>query len=101
MALDSNCSIKSPPPFDPDAFGSTTSAVGHSGADLIQASGATFTADVCAGSPHSTELDVVDMHAQRLALEVVSDEDACSSINILLSQTPQRVDAQPRTSRTL
>lgn len=52
-------------------------------------------ADACPGSSHSTELDVVDMHVQRLALEVISDEDACSSINIVLSQTSDRAAEQP------
>lgn len=53
----------------------------------------------CPESPHSTELDVVDMHVQRLALEVTSDEDVCSSINIVLSQTPDQAAEQPDKGR--
>jgi hypothetical protein len=43
--------------------------------------------DERSGSPHSTELDTVDMHVERLAFEVTSDEDdAVSSIDIVLPQ---------------
>lgn len=53
------------------------------------------------GSPHSTELDVVDMHVQRLALEVTSDEDACSSIDIVLSQGSDLAKATSETGRAI
>lgn len=42
-----------------------------------------------AGSAHSTELDLVDMHVERLALEIQGDEDARSSIDITLPQTSE------------
>lgn len=39
------------------------------------------------GTPHSSELDLVDMHVERLALEVASDEHVRSSVEITLPQT--------------
>lgn len=42
-----------------------------------------------AGSAHSTELDLVHMHVERLALEIASNEDARSSIEITLPETSE------------
>jgi hypothetical protein len=58
--------------------------------------------DERSGSPHSTELDTVDMHVERLAFEVTSDEDdAVSSIDIVLPQAPDPARARSNTPKAM
>lgn len=54
-----------------------------------------------AGSLHSTELDPVDMHVQQLVLEMGRDEDARSSVDIAIAQTPELTGSDHITGRAV